>query len=66
MLPSQAESYFIHVKSIIFNVEKNTGRESKQCSKSSFDDNIDMSHTELGGFFSPSYVWSQQYFLAIL
>jgi hypothetical protein len=51
----------MHVKSIIFNVEKNTERESKQCSKSSFDDNIGMSHMELSCFFSPFFVRSQQY-----
>lgn len=54
-LPSQAESYFMHVKSIIFKMEKNTGGESKQCSKSSFDDNIDISHVELEQWESISF-----------
>ena len=50
----------MHVKSISSDVRKKARTGSKQCSKSSFDGDIVMSHMESGGsflFFSLFFFW---------
>ncbi|XP_018815607.2 uncharacterized protein LOC108987186 [Juglans regia] len=54
-LPTQAESYFLHVKSMMSDVENVARTGSKQGSDTSFFDDNDMSHMELEQWESISF-----------